>query len=126
MKMCRDQDQTQDFRFSPERRLRNRKEFDRIFQKNSYKAGNHAFLLLADLNSHSHARLGLIVPKKHLKRAVDRNWVKRMARESFRKCQFQLENLDIVLLCRPGVSKVVLEKNLHQQLDRLFYQLKSS
>jgi len=43
------------------------------------------------------ARLGLVVPKKLLKRAVDRNLVRRLARESFRKTRSQLPARDLVL-----------------------------
>jgi ribonuclease P protein component len=43
------------------------------------------------------ARLGLIVPKRHLSLAVDRNRVKRMIREWFRHRQSSLEGRDVLV-----------------------------
>jgi ribonuclease P protein component len=43
------------------------------------------------------ARLGLIVPKRHLPRAVDRNRVKRVLREWFRHHQASLEGRDLLV-----------------------------
>lgn len=44
------------------------------------------------------ARLGLAIAKKQLPRAVDRNRVKRIVRESFR--EHQLQDYDVVVLAR--------------------------
>ncbi len=51
------------------------------------------------------ARLGLAVAKKHVRRAVDRNRIKRLVRESFRQHQPQLKGLDLVVLVKPGIHK---------------------
>lgn len=53
------------------------------------------------------ARLGLVVAKKHLKRAVDRNRFKRLVRESFRSHQEQLAGLDVVVLARNGAIRSI-------------------
>lgn len=52
------------------------------------------------------ARLGLAVAKKHVRRAVDRNRIKRLLRESFRRHQQQLMGFDLVVLIKPGIHKV--------------------
>lgn len=57
------------------------------------------------------ARLGLVVAKKHLKRAVDRNRFKRLVRESFRAHQQQLEGLDVVVLARSGALRSIHNSN---------------
>ena len=44
------------------------------------------------------ARLGLVVPKRVLKRAVDRNRVKRQIREAFRLARPTLPPWDIVVV----------------------------
>ena len=61
-------------------------------------------MLLARENELAHARLGLVIAKKNVRRAVDRNKVKRVARESFRQHRAELGNLDIVVLARKGVG----------------------
>ena len=45
----------------------------------------------------SDARLGLVVGKKLLKRAVDRNQVKRVIREQFRRARSQLPSVDLIV-----------------------------
>lgn len=51
-------------------------------------------------------RLGLIISKKSIKRAIDRNLVKRIARESFRLCQVRLGGLDVVVMSRAGLGEL--------------------
>ena len=51
------------------------------------------------------AKLGLVVAKKHLKKAVDRNRFKRLTRESFRCNQRQLLGLNLVVLARAGARE---------------------
>lgn len=58
---------------------------------------------MARPNEAGHARLGLVVAKRLLKRAVDRNRVKRCAREAFRGVRAELPACDFVvrLIARP-------------------------
>jgi ribonuclease P protein component len=48
-------------------------------------------------NEGSSARLGLIIPKRLARRAVLRNVLKRLARESFRQVLADLPAMDVVL-----------------------------
>lgn len=94
-------------------------EFTRVFQNGCCKAGDGAFLILASENQNPAARLGLAIAKKQLRRAVDRNRVKRLARESFRCKQPQLAGKDLIVLCRKGAAG--LDKvQIRRKLDRLF------
>ena len=56
-----------------------------------------SFRLYATTNKETGARLGLIVGKRQLKRAVDRNRVKRVLRETFRVRRAILPAYDIVV-----------------------------
>ena len=59
---------------------------------------NKAFTLHYSDNGGLPARLGINIAKKKVKRAVDRNKIKRAAREAFRKSHFN--GLDIVLILK--------------------------
>jgi ribonuclease P protein component len=61
--------------------------------------------VLARENGQRHPRLGLAIARKTLRRAVDRNRVKRLIRESFRLNAGRLPAVDIVVLARPGLQR---------------------
>ncbi len=65
--------------------------------------GNRALTVLARANNLEHPRLGLAISKKCAKKAVDRNRIKRLFRESFRLNQHTLPNVDIVAMCKPSI-----------------------
>ncbi len=46
------------------------------------------------------SRLGLAIGRKHVRGAVQRNWLKRVVRESFRTHQHLLRGLDVVVVGR--------------------------
>lgn len=50
-------------------------------------------------------RLGLAIAKKRAKRAVDRNKIKRIARESFRAHQMEFAGLHLVVMNRDAATK---------------------
>ncbi|SDX46735.1 ribonuclease P protein component [Allochromatium warmingii] len=50
-------------------------------------------------------RLGLAIAKKCARRAVERNRLKRLARESFRRAYYRLPAVDIVVLCAQGAPQ---------------------
>lgn len=60
--------------------------------------------VLARENDRTLARLGLAISKKHARRAVDRNRIKRVVRESFRQQLGVLQGFDIVILARGGIA----------------------
>lgn len=68
-------------------------------------------------NGLEHARLGLAISKKALRKAVHRNLVKRLVRESFRLHQADLQGRDVVVLFRSGAS-VADRKVLHASLAK--------
>lgn len=73
-------------------------------------------------NDGQHPRLGFAVSARSVPRAVDRNRIKRQARESFRLNQALLPALDIVILARPGAGKTPV-RELRAALDRLWKKL---
>lgn len=55
-----------------------------------------------ELASPDSARLGLAIAKRCAPRAVARNRIKRVIRESFRYARDTLKPVDLVVLCRPA------------------------
>ncbi len=77
------------------------------------------FTLLARENTVGYPRLGMVVAKRHAKRAVDRNTVKRIIRESFRMKKTELSANDYVVILKRPV-RPVLRDRLGQQLTGLW------
>ena len=91
-------------RFQPEHRLSNALEYASVFRKPSHRIAKGQFLLLAKENKLNIARLGLAISKQSTRKAVDRNRVKRLVREVFRKESQRVAGLDIIFLVRKGES----------------------
>ena len=81
-------------------------EFERVFQQ-SERARTETLLVMARPNGLDRARLGMVIAKRLLPRAVDRNRVKRCVREAFRLHQSSLPACDFVvrLIARPAAGK---------------------
>ncbi len=92
-----------EFTFSQEKRLKTPAEFQAVF-KEPIRSKTTCFTVLAVPNSREHARLGIIVAKRFEKKAVRRNFVRRLIRESFRHNQQILTGLDVVVLLRCGTA----------------------
>lgn len=73
-------------------------------------------------NAFATARLGLAVSKRVSKRAVDRNRLKRLARDSFRRWRSRLPCVDLVLIPRASAVPVA-GAELLRDLDTLWQRL---
>ena len=109
------------FSFSRELRLLTPSHYSRIFNEPA-RAATPYFTLLAKPNTVGQPRLGLTVAKKRCKLAVQRNRIKRLARESFRLSQHKLDNIDIVLMVKSGVDEQSNEE-LTKQLNKLWLKI---
>lgn len=94
------------FSFEKSCRLLTAKDFSGVFSDAPIKASHPQFLILARPNLLGHPRLGLVVAKKHVRKAHDRNRVKRHSRESFRLQQHNLPSIDAIVLARRGADSV--------------------
>ncbi|PKM29827.1 MAG: ribonuclease P protein component [Gammaproteobacteria bacterium HGW-Gammaproteobacteria-11] len=90
--------------YGRECRLLTPSQFKTVFDGATRKASGPLVLLLARPNSTDQPRLGLVIAKKSVRHAVDRNKIKRIARESFRLNKQLLTDLDIVVLARKGLG----------------------
>ncbi|MSQ69144.1 MAG: ribonuclease P protein component [Gammaproteobacteria bacterium] len=86
--------------YTQAQRLRVAAEFDVLFRLGT-RASDAYFTVIAHPNALGHARLGIAVSKKVSCRAVDRNRLKRLLRESFRQSAVRTTALDIVVLAKP-------------------------
>ncbi|WP_220809499.1 ribonuclease P protein component [Noviherbaspirillum aridicola] len=85
--------------YSRARRIVKTDEFSSVFRLRPAQRSAH-FVLYTRSNSLSHARLGVVVAKRFAPRAVTRNTIKRLTRETFRLSS--LPALDcIVRLTKP-------------------------
>lgn len=77
-------------------------DFDRVFA-DSQRARTDFLLVMARPNPVGHPRLGMVIAKRLLARAVERNRVKRCIRERFRQLLPELPACDFVvrLIVRP-------------------------
>ncbi|WOE30832.1 MULTISPECIES: ribonuclease P protein component [unclassified Acinetobacter] len=108
--------------FSTEVRLRCASDYKSVFDGALFKVHQPHFLLLATIAKQPNSRLGLVVAKKKVRRAHERNRVKRLARESFRLHQQQLKQLDIVVMPKIGIDTIP-NAELHQQLQFAWQKL---
>ena len=108
--------------FTKSARLLSSNDFQIVFNDAPLRASHQYFLLLARKNALHTSRLGLVIAKKHIRHAVERNRVKRLIRETFRVKQQQLAGIDVIVLARKGmndISNTALIEQLNIQWQRL-------
>lgn len=97
--------------------------FQSVFDKVSLKVPDQTILLLACPNGLEHPRIGFVISKKNVRRAVKRNRIRRIIRESFRLNQHRLPPVDIIILARKGLDGLEPEE-LHQLMKKCWSRLK--
>ena len=95
-------------------RITNAKEFAHVFNKGRHSQSQF-WKIVTSVSACSFSRLGLAISKKEYKRAVDRNHLKRLARETFRLNQDCLGQLDYVVMAKKNFCK----DNAEAMLDLL-------
>ncbi len=111
-----------DATFSKNKRLLNKSDYSQVFDGAETRASHRHMLMLARQNEGATHRLGLVIAKKHVRRAVTRNRIKRVAREFFRQLPEHSPTMDVVLLARQGMGDLdntTLSSILQQQWQRL-------
>ena len=87
-------------------RLLHSREFQHVFNKTECKSTDSLLVILAAFNDCDHPRLGLALSKKRINKAVARNRLKRLIRESFRLHHHELQNIDIVVIANSRAAQV--------------------
>ena len=111
------------YSFTQQKRLLKAQEYRQIFDQVSCKISDRHMLILATDNQFSQSRLGVIIAKKNIRLAVNRNRIKRLLRESFRhQTQFPI-SVDLVVMARSGINELS-NTELRQLLERQWQRLR--
>lgn len=106
--------------FSRSYRLVTKQDFQAVFDQ-PCKVSYRSLQAFYRRNECNHARLGLMIAKHRAPRAVDRNRIRRVIRESFR-LQTALPGLDIIVLLRSSKRQVV-KAELREEVERLWQHI---
>ncbi len=107
--------------FRSEYRLRKTDEFSSVFAFRRTLRGKH-FDLMHRPNSIASARIGVVIAKKFVSSAVNRNLIRRIVRESFRLSRSKLPQRDIVVRIFARLD-MPDRRALRGEIDELFARL---
>jgi len=100
-------------------RLRKNKEFQAVFREGKKLWINSILLIIYKPNSLNYRRLGIVVSKK-IKKATQRNKVKRWIRELFRRNKDWFpENCDIIIIPHPNLLNLEYKKLMEIAREKL-------
>lgn len=105
--------------FGKQSRLLTKRQFDHVFQCPKKFVAKEIILFVRE-NDLAYSRLGLAFSKRYIAKAVNRNRVKRVLRESFR--HHQLPSVDIVAIARHQLATTP-NPVLFQRLDTLWQKI---
>ena len=105
-------------RFSKAARLRHRQEFLRAQAQGKRFHTRHFGVTLAPM-AEGHPRLGLVATRR-MGKAVQRNRVKRLLREFFRRHRTTLPDFDLVIMAKKGAAALGYHQ-VEEELGRLLF-----
>ena len=109
-------------------RLTRAVEFQQVF-KNNIRRSDARITILVAKKTGSHPRLGFAIARKQVPKAVKRNALKRLFRESFRKNQYRLPARDMVIMVRREIlaaDPAEIRKALDQHWNSIIKQCEKS
>lgn len=100
--------------FSREHKIQRSADFRRAFSSKRYSADKYLTVYVVS-NGINQARIGLITAKRHIPKAVHRNYCKRIMRDHFRTHKHLWVGLDMVILVRHSMDIRVI-KNIRKRI----------
>jgi ribonuclease P protein component len=107
--------------FPPCLRLRRAQEFRQALGSRRRSRGEWFHLSFSE-NTWGKSRLGIVVARRIVPRAVDRNWLKRVARETFRRAAARLPPVDLVIQVKQAPVGSDARRLARAELQRLLAQ----
>lgn len=99
-----------------------RKDYQHVFAK-AKRFQSDGLTVLARKNAHAHPRIGIMVAKKHVSKAVQRNRIKRIIRDCFRKAKGEIPAVDLIFIARKDIGKLS-NSELRDGLTKVWEQLR--
>jgi ribonuclease P protein component len=110
--------------FPRQNRLTRAKDYSLLFE-NNFRLGDASMTILVGKIPGDLPRLGFAIAKKQIPKAIQRNRLKRVFRESFRTNRHRLPNHDIVIMVRRSILKldpVLLNSSLEKHWNAVIKQ----
>ena len=101
-----------------------KKDIERVFKRGKTVKSSFLFIRFLE-NNLSYARVAAIVSSKILKKAVDRNRLKRIITETIRSGHFLERSLDAAIVATLnilGKPSKEIKRELQQTIDKIFSQ----
>lgn len=109
--------------FPPSTHLRKTADFA-VLRAGGKRCGSEFFSAEVASNTLNFARIGLAVSRRVSKRAVDRNRIKRVVRESFRHQRQTLPAVDVLVVARSS-ARITANHLLRGDLNQLWLRLRT-
>jgi ribonuclease P protein component len=106
---------------SHKKRLSNPSEFKAVFQAGRKISSCH-FAIHFKKNQCANSRLGIIIAKRNIRKAVLRNRIKRIVRESFRLNQSELGSLDVIIVVYSAFASLTRQM-MRKKMDEVWRKI---
>lgn len=97
------------YSFTYRERLHNASQYQRVF-KQAEKLTSESFIMLFSKNDVEFPRIGIVIAKRKVKCAVDRNLLKRIVRDSFRLSKTKLPSYDFIVIIKKPIHTIRRKK----------------